>query len=95
MEITLELIHHLGNLSRLALSPEEETKLEGELRSIVGFFEQLNELETEGLPEMARPVELSNVLRPDEVRPSLSQEEALSVAIEAEDGMFKVPRVIE
>lgn len=95
MEITPELIHHLGKLSRLALSPEEEAKLEGELRSIVGFFEQLNELDTEGLPEMARPVELSNVLRPDEIRSSLSQEEALSVATEKEDGMFKVPRVIE
>jgi len=95
MEITPELIHHLGKLSRLALSPEEEAKLEGELRSIVGFFEQLNELNTQGLPEMARPVELSNILRPDEIRPSLSQAEALSVAIEKEDGMFKVPRVIE
>lgn len=95
MEITPELIHHLGNLSRLALSSEEEAKLGGELRSIVGFFEKLNELDTEGLPEMARPVELSNVLRPDEIRSSLSQEEALSVAIEKEDGMFKVPRVIE
>ncbi len=95
MEITPELIHHLGKLSRLALSPEEEAKLEGELRSIVGFFEQLNELNTQGLPEMARPVELSNILRPDEIRPSLSQAEALSVAIEQEDGMFKVPRVIE
>lgn len=95
MEITPELIHHLGKLSRLALSPEEEAKLEGELRSIVSFFEQLNELNTQGLPEMARPVELSNILRPDEIRPSLSQAEALSVAIEQEDGMFKVPRVIE
>ncbi|MBF6593697.1 MAG: Asp-tRNA(Asn)/Glu-tRNA(Gln) amidotransferase subunit GatC [Thermaceae bacterium] len=95
MEITPELIHHLGKLSRLALSPEEEAQLEGELRSIVSFFEQLNELNTQGLPEMARPVELSNILRPDEIRPSLSQAEALSVAIEQEVGMFKVPRILE
>lgn len=95
MEITPELIHRLSQLSRLALSLEEEAKLGDELRSIVGFFAQLGELDTEGLPEMARPVELSNVLRPDEVRPSFSQKEALSVAIEQEDGMFKVPRVIE
>lgn len=95
MEITPELVKHLSRLSRLALTPEEETKLEGELRSIVGFFEKLNELNTEGLPEMARPVEITNRLRADQVRPSLTQEQALSVAIEAHEGQFKVPRVIE
>lgn len=95
MEITPELIQNLGKLSRLALTPEEEAKLEGELRSIVGFFEKLGELDTQGLPEMARPVELGGRLRPDEARSSLSQAEALSVAIEQEDGFFKVPRVIE
>ncbi len=95
MEITPELIKKLGQLSRLALTPEEEAKLEGELRSIVGFFEKLGELETEGLGEMARPVEITNRLRADQTRPSLSQQEALSVAIEQEDGQFKVPRVIE
>lgn len=95
MEITPELIRHLGKLSRLALSPDEEAKLEGELRSIVGFFEKLNELDTEGLPEMARPVEITNRLRADEVRSSLPQEKALSVAIEQKDDQFKVPRVIE
>lgn len=95
MEITPELIQNLGKLSRLALTPEEEAKLAGELRSIVGFFEKLNELDTAGLPEMARPVELINQLRSDQIRSSLSQAEALSVAIEQEDGFFQVPRVIE
>ncbi|RIH79121.1 Glutamyl-tRNA(Gln) amidotransferase subunit C [Meiothermus hypogaeus] len=95
MEITPELVKNLGKLSRLALTPEEEAKLEGELRSIVVFFEKLGELDTENLPEMARPVEITNRLRADEIRPSLSQSEALSVAIEQEEGQFKVPRVIE
>ncbi len=95
MEITPELIRNLGKLSRLALTPKEESKLEGELRSMVGFFEKLGELKTEGLPEMARPVEITNRLRPDEIRPSLSQAKALSVAIEQQEGQFKVPRVIE
>ncbi|MGK0617985.1 Asp-tRNA(Asn)/Glu-tRNA(Gln) amidotransferase subunit GatC [Meiothermus cerbereus] len=95
MEITPELVKNLGRLSRLALTPEEETRLEGELRSIVGFFEKLSELDTQGLPEMARPVEITNRLRADQVGPSLSQQEALSVAIEQLEGQFKVPRVIE
>lgn len=95
MEITPELIRHLGRLSRLALTPEEEQKLEGELRSIVGFFEKLSELDTAGLPEMARPIETTNRLRPDRIRSSLSQAEALSVATSEKDAQFKVPRVIE
>lgn len=95
MEITPELVKNLGKLSRLALTPEEEVKLEVELRSIVGFFEKLSELDTKGLPEMARPVEITNRLRADVARRSLSQSEALSVAIEQEEGQFKVPRVIE
>jgi aspartyl-tRNA(Asn)/glutamyl-tRNA(Gln) amidotransferase subunit C len=95
MEITPELVKNLGRLSSLALTPEEETRLEGELRSIVGFFEKLSELDTQGLPEMARPVEITNRLRADQVGSSLSQQEALSVAVEQLEGQFKVPRVIE
>jgi aspartyl-tRNA(Asn)/glutamyl-tRNA(Gln) amidotransferase subunit C len=95
MEITPELINHLGRLSRLALTPEEKVRLEGELRSMIGFFEKLQALDTENLPEMARPVAITNRMRADQVRPSLDQEAALSVAIDKEDGQFKVPRVIE
>ncbi len=95
MEITPELIRHLGKLSRLALTPQEEIKFEGEIRSIVGFFEKLDQLDTAGLPEMARPIATTNRLRLDEVRSSFTQEESLSVAIEKAEGQFKVPRVIE
>jgi aspartyl-tRNA(Asn)/glutamyl-tRNA(Gln) amidotransferase subunit C len=95
MEITPELVRRLARLSRLALTPEEEARLEGELRAIVGFFEKLSELDTDGLPPMARPVEITNRLRADQVAPSLSQQEALLVAIEQLEGQFKVPRAIE
>jgi aspartyl-tRNA(Asn)/glutamyl-tRNA(Gln) amidotransferase subunit C len=95
MEITPDLIRHLERLSRLELSPEEEAKMEHDLKNIFGFFEKLGELDLEGMPEMARPVDLVNRLRADEPGAVLSQEEALSVAIEQEEGFFKVPRVIE
>ncbi|MER3444087.1 MAG: Asp-tRNA(Asn)/Glu-tRNA(Gln) amidotransferase GatCAB subunit C [Meiothermus sp.] len=95
MEITPELIRHLEHLARLELSAEEEVRMAGDLKSVFDFFEKLGELDTEGLPELARPVELSNVLRDDEPGAVLSQEEALSVAIEAKDGFFVVPRMIE
>lgn len=95
MEITPELIRHLEHLARLELSAEEEARMAGDLKSVFDFFEKLGELDTEGLPELARPVELSNVLRDDEPGAVLSQEEALSVAVEAKDGFFVVPRMIE
>ena len=95
MEITPELIRHLEHLARLEFSAEEEARMAGDLKNIFDFFEKLGELDTEGLSELARPVELTNVLRDDEPGAVLSQEEALSVAIEAKDGFFVVPRMIE
>lgn len=67
----------------------------GDLKNIFDFFEKLGELDTEGLSELARPVELTNVLREDQPGAVLSQEEVLSVAIEAKDGFFVVPKMIE
>ncbi|MDX2006644.1 MAG: Asp-tRNA(Asn)/Glu-tRNA(Gln) amidotransferase subunit GatC [Meiothermus sp.] len=95
MEITPELVRNLTKLSRLAVTPEEEVRLEADLKAMVGFFEKLNELDTSGLPEMARPIETVNRLRPDEPRSSLAQSESLSVAVEEAEQQFKVPRVIE
>ena len=95
MEITPELVRNLSKLSRLAVTPEEEVRLEADLKGIVGFFEKLNDLDTTGLPEMARPIETVNRLRADEPRSSLPQSESLSVAIETVEAQFKVPRVIE
>ena len=95
MEITPDLIRHLERLSSLELSPEEESRMAGDLKNIFDFFEKLGELDTEGLSELARPVELTNVLREDQPGAVLSQEEVLSVAIEAKDGFFVVPKMIE
>ena len=95
MEITPELVRNLSKLSRVAITPDEEVRLEADLRSVVGFFEKLNDLDTTDLPEMARPIETVNRLRADVPRSSLLQSESLSVAVEETDQQFKVPRVIE
>ncbi len=95
MEVTPELIRHLERLSRIQLTPEEEARMQEDLGRILAYFEKLSELDTEGLEEMARPVPLENRMRADEVRESLAHAEAMSVAVETEEGCFKVPRVIE
>lgn len=86
---------HLTKLARLHLSDEERAQMQGDLNKILGYFEKLSELDTEGVEEMQRPVALENVMRDDEVGAMFSQEEALKLAVETQDGFFKVPRTVE
>nr|WP_183988319.1 Asp-tRNA(Asn)/Glu-tRNA(Gln) amidotransferase subunit GatC [Deinobacterium chartae] len=88
-------MQHLKTLARLDLSPEETARVQADLNKILGYFEKLNELDTEGVPEMQRPVRLENVMRPDEPGEMLPQEAALGLAVDQQDGFFRVPRVIE
>ena len=86
---------HLKTLARLELSDDETQRLKGDLNSLLTYFESLSELDTEGVEELARPVDLSNVFREDAVHVGLKQKEAEGVAVEAENGFFKVPRTVE
>ncbi len=86
---------HLKTLARLELSDDETQKLKGDLNSLLSYFDSLSELDTEGVEELARPVDLSNVFREDAVRTGLEQKTAEGVAVEFENGFFKVPRTVE
>lgn len=65
------------------------------LNDILGYVAELEALDLEGVKPMAHAVRLTNVLRKDEVKPSIAHEAALQNAPEAEDGYFKVPRVVQ
>jgi aspartyl-tRNA(Asn)/glutamyl-tRNA(Gln) amidotransferase subunit C len=93
--ITDAELEHLKRLSRLAMSPEDTARVKQDLNKVLGYFQVLQRLDTAGLPEMARPVALVNVLRDDEPTPGLSQAEALAVGVQTEEGFFKVPRTVE
>ena len=69
--------------------------METELAQILGHAERIQSLDLDDVQPTSHSIPLSNVTRPDEVRPSLTQEEALQNAPESEDGRFKVPRIIE
>ena len=86
---------HLKTLARLDLSPAETEQLKGDLNSLLSYFESLSALDTEGVLELARPLELSNVFREDAVKPGLGQEADEHLAVESQDGFFKVPRTVE
>lgn len=80
MQITDELIGYIGDLSRLYLSDEEKERAKKDLSDVLDYTEKLNELDTEGLPEMSHPFEAVNRFREDEVRNSDDRENLLSNA---------------
>ena len=95
MPIDRPAVDHVARLARLALSEDERTKMQGELDHILEYAERIQALDLDDVPPTSHALVLQNVLRPDEVTPSLTQDEALANAPEKEDGRFKVPRIIE
>jgi aspartyl-tRNA(Asn)/glutamyl-tRNA(Gln) amidotransferase subunit C len=91
--ISDEQVRHVANLARLGLTDDEIEKMGGQLDAILDSIEQIQELDLSGVPPTANPLDLSNVLRPDEPRPEFSQEQALSPAPERVDDLFAVPRI--
>jgi aspartyl-tRNA(Asn)/glutamyl-tRNA(Gln) amidotransferase subunit C len=88
-------IQHVAHLARLELTPEEERKLRAQLNQILGYIEKLKELGVSNAEPTAHAVPMVNVTRPDEVRPSLSNEEALRNAAAKAGGLFIVPKIVE
>jgi len=88
-------VDHVARLARLALSDEERERYRQQLGLILEHAARVQEVAADDVPPTAQPVPRSNVLRPDEIQPCLTQEEALSTAPEVENGRFKVPRIVE
>jgi aspartyl-tRNA(Asn)/glutamyl-tRNA(Gln) amidotransferase subunit C len=95
MKLSREEVDHIALLARLHLSDAERERATNELSQILDHFEQLKELDTEGVEPMQHVMPVVNVLRADEARPGLTREAALANAPEAAGGMFQVPRVVE
>jgi aspartyl-tRNA(Asn)/glutamyl-tRNA(Gln) amidotransferase subunit C len=91
--ISEEQVRHVANLARLGLTDDEIEKMGEQLDAILDSIEKIRDLDLSDVPPTANPLNLSNVLRPDESRPEFSQEEALSPAPERVDDLFAVPRI--
>jgi len=87
-------VEHVANLARLALSAEEVEQFTEQLTVILDHAQDVAALDLEDVPPTAHPLPLVNVLRPDDVRPSLDRDEVLAQAPAAEDGRFRVPRIL-
>jgi len=95
-EITREQVAHLARLSRLALDDAELDGLASQLQVILGAVEQISEVaDAAGVPPTTHAVPVENVHRPDVVTPSLDRDAVLAGAPAAEDGRFRVPRILD
>lgn len=94
MAIDREQVRKVAHLARLELTGTEEEQFTTQLSSILEYFEQLSELDTEDVPPTTRAIETSNVTRPDELRPFDDKEALLAAAPEQEDQYFRVPQIL-
>lgn len=95
MSISKQDVTYVAALARIDV-PED--KLEGftkTLGDIVRYMEQLQKLDVDNVKPTSHAVPVGNVFRPDVVKASLTNSQALAIAVEAKDGSFKVPLVIE
>jgi aspartyl-tRNA(Asn)/glutamyl-tRNA(Gln) amidotransferase subunit C len=92
--ISREEVAHLARLARLAVTDEELDTLAGQLDIILGAVARVGEVAADDIPPTSHAVPLTNVLRVDEVVPSIDREMVLLAAPAAEDGRFRVPRIL-
>ena len=88
-------VDYVAHLARLELTPEEKKKIGAQLGSVLEYIEKLKEVDVSGVEPTAHAFPLVNVTRPDEVRPSLTNEEALRNAPAQANGLFMVPKIVE
>jgi aspartyl-tRNA(Asn)/glutamyl-tRNA(Gln) amidotransferase subunit C len=107
MKVTEKDVAYVADLANLELTPEESTRMVADLNSILGHIDKLNELDTSNVEPLAEVVsafasvgrhgseKFAYAQRPDEVKPGLSREVALSNAPDTDGTCFRVPKVIE
>ena len=88
-------VKYVAHLARLSLTPDEEQKISAQLGNILGYIEKLKEVDVTGVEPTAHAFPLVNVTRPDEVRPSISNDDALRNAPATANGLFIVPKIVE
>lgn len=95
MDISNEMVDKLADLAKLEFSPAEKEQLKGDLSKITGFFEKLNELDTDNVEPLVFMSDEVNVLREDEVQHPITKEEALRNAPAKDSDYFRVPKFLD
>ncbi|MDN5821847.1 MAG: Asp-tRNA(Asn)/Glu-tRNA(Gln) amidotransferase subunit GatC [Brachybacterium sp.] len=87
-------VARLADLARIQLTDEEIDRFAGEFDSIMDAVASVSEVASEDVPATSHPIAMTNVFREDVVEPTLTQEQALAGAPEAQDGRFAVPQIL-
>ncbi|HET7576904.1 MAG TPA: Asp-tRNA(Asn)/Glu-tRNA(Gln) amidotransferase subunit GatC [Sphingomicrobium sp.] len=95
MSVSNEQVRHIAKLARIAMSDEEIARLAPELNNILGWVEQLGEVNTDGIEPLTAVIDQKMRLRDDVVTEGNIRDEVLANAPEAQHGFFAVPKVIE
>ena len=95
MSVNPEQVRHIAKLARIAMSDEEIERLVPELNNILGWVEQLGEVDTDGVEPLTAVIDQKLRLRDDAVTDGNIRDDVLANAPEAQHGFFAVPKVIE
>jgi aspartyl-tRNA(Asn)/glutamyl-tRNA(Gln) amidotransferase subunit C len=95
MEVNDAMVEKLAHLSRLRFNEAEKEEIKNDLQRMIAFVEKLNELNLDGVEPLLHMSDEVNVLREDEIKGSISREEALKNAPLHDEHFFKVPKVIK
>ena len=95
MKLSREEVLHIARLARVGVTDADVDKMMQQLSNIIENFEILREVDTDGVPPTAQSIELENVMREDEITPSLPQESVLANAPRLEGEFFRVHAVLE
>jgi len=93
LTISREDVEYVAALARLELTEQETQEYTEQLNSILGYAAMLERLDTEDVVPTAHAVPLHNVMREDQVKPSINHDKALKNAPDGEDGFFRVPKI--
>jgi aspartyl-tRNA(Asn)/glutamyl-tRNA(Gln) amidotransferase subunit C len=95
MKLSLAQVEHVARLAQLTLSDQEKELFREQLSSILEYAQRLQQLDTSAIPPTASVLPLENVMRDDQVRPSLPLASVLANAPATENSFFRVPVVLE
>jgi aspartyl-tRNA(Asn)/glutamyl-tRNA(Gln) amidotransferase subunit C len=95
VSLTLAEVEHIAELARLSLTDAEKTLYRDQLSTILDYAAILQQVDTSAISPTATVLPLRNVMRPDQVEPSMPGEDVLANAPDAEEGCFRVRAILE
>lgn len=93
-KISEEDVKHIADLARIQLTEDERRSFTEQFNIILKYFEIIKDVDTEAVPPTSHVIDVTNVFREDEVRPSLTLEDVVKNTAQTEHGFFKAPKII-